>query len=152
MEYLFYTMAFRFLVIVLLGGVAIGAFAFSADTVRNYYEWGEYQKLIDSLEPNLAQKINGIDSSQCAKYHSYLGVAYFAVGRIGEAQKQFSLALSLDSNASLDRRYISAEIALFFNSTRADYDERKNQARINDSLRIAQKKTIKENAKLLTDL
>jgi tetratricopeptide (TPR) repeat protein len=138
-----------FIAIPLLAGFVSLSSALTPDKLRDYFEWGNYQALIDTLEPALASAPMAPDSNQSALCHCYLGVAYFAKGRIGDAQKYFSKALALDSAIQPDRNYISEEIASLFNSTRSDYFEKKKQSRINDSLMTLQKKALEDNVKII---
>jgi hypothetical protein len=141
-------MPFRFMMILLSAGIATFVPAEISDDLRNHFEWGEYQNIIDTLEPLFISKPDLLDSGHCAVYHCYLGVAYFATGRIGDAQKQFFIALSFNSNITLDRHYISEEIASLFASTKIDFFEKENQSRIKDSLIITQKQALEANLKI----
>jgi hypothetical protein len=141
-------MPLQFIMMILCAGMATIYPAEFSDDLRNHFEWGEYQDLIDTLEPLFISKPVLPDSGKCALYHNYLGVAYFATGRIGDAQKQFLIALSYNSNISLDRHYISEEIASLFASTKTDFFEKENQSRIKDSLIITQQQALETHLKI----
>ncbi len=138
-------MIIRFTVILFSMGIVTYSSALSPDELRIHFEWGEYQRLIDTLEPYLAQSPDSLNFEQRATYRCYLGVAYFAAGRIGDAQKQFYGALSCDSAITLDRKYISGEIASLFNTTKSDYMAQIKRARMKDSLIVAQQQALEEN-------
>lgn len=113
--------------------------AFSSQELRNYFEWGEYQQLIDSLEPVIVAVPCGFDSLTCAQYHNYIGVAYYGRGRVGEAQAQFRKALSFCQDVRPDSTYLSTELNGLFVATRNDFLEKLSSARAKDSLFSAEK-------------
>ena len=119
--------------------------AFSPGELRNYFEWGEYQQLIDSLEPHIIVTPCSDDSTRCARYHCYLAVAYFGKGRIGDARKQFLSALGFDPAVRPDRDYISDEINDFFNMALSDFSEARKRTRVKDSLLVAKQQAFDAN-------
>jgi hypothetical protein len=120
-------------------------FAFSPEKVQNHFEWGEYDQLISILEPYLLTGADTLEPALRAKYHCYLGVAYFGTGRIGDARKQFFSALSIDPSVRPDRRYISGEMHSLFLSVLSDYSETKKREHEEDSLRTARQKAFDAN-------
>jgi hypothetical protein len=82
--------------------------------IRKYFEWGEYDTLLQALEPCL-HDTSLHDSTYLAECHKYLGVAYFAKSRIGDARIAFQTAYRYNPGISLDTFYVSREIADLFN-------------------------------------
>jgi tetratricopeptide (TPR) repeat protein len=121
------------------------SFAVSPEKLRANFEWGEYQQLIDTLEPFFAAVHPDLDSSEYARFHCYLAVAYFGKGRVGDARKQFLTALSFDSTVRLDRMYLSEEIDDLFTATFTEFIESKKRSRVNDSLLVLRQKVFDAN-------
>jgi hypothetical protein len=142
-------MKFRTRILILTGCLFSSTCALSPGELRNLFEWGEYQQLIDVLEPYFTTAPDTLAPSLCGEYHCYLGVAYFGKGRAGEAQKQFLAALSHDSAVAPDREYISGEINDFFMATRSDFVEAKDHARAGDSLLAVKQVAIDNNLKAM---
>lgn len=117
-------------------------------SVRNHFEWGEYDSLIAELTPLLAAAPGIADSPEVCRYRLYLGVAYFASGNIPEARRQFEKGVSCDSSAILDRRYASEEIFDFFTLIRTDYRrkmaERDSLARLDEEKAVAARKALEQ--------
>lgn len=84
------------------------------------FKWGEYDSLIRVLEPTVARPgaASGLasksDSAAFAKSVLYLGVAYYATGRISRADQSFTQACALDPDVALDRFYVTEQIAMHF--------------------------------------
>ena len=132
----FNIMNHRIIAWVVIGGFYATLFGFTPEQLRNYFEWGEYTSLIDSLEPYFITAPDTLDSTLCARYHCYLGVAYFGKGKIGEARKQFFSALQYDPTIRLNHAYISEEINDLFIATHTDYQQERSRVRKKDSLLI----------------
>lgn len=106
--------------------------------IRHYFEWGNYDKLIQIIEPYLASAKDSakLYISEC---HKYLGVAYFARSRIADARKQFELSYRTNQSIVLDRFYVSPEIYDFFSKTVSETkDELSREAQKDSLLRIAE--------------
>ncbi|MBN1576351.1 MAG: hypothetical protein JW913_07365 [Chitinispirillaceae bacterium] len=129
----------------MIAGLSAASFPFSPEELQNHFEWGEYQQLIDSLEPHLIIAPCMLDSAQCARYHCYLGVAYFGKGRVGDARKQFLCALSYDPAVTPDSNYISEEIKELFIAARSDFIDKQTRARTGDSLLAAKQQAFDAN-------
>jgi hypothetical protein len=133
--------------------IAMGFFCLvsgqSPDLFRTYFEWGEYQKLIDTLEPFLAKTSDKLAPAVLARYHVYLGVAHYGQGRVDEAQQKFLTALSYDTLVAPDREYLSDEIIQLFSATRLNFMEKQQRLRSKDSLLLVKQKAFDENLKAL---
>lgn len=123
--------------------------AFSPEHVQNHFEWGEYPQLIAKLEPYLQAASDTLDPALRARYYSYLGVACFGTGRIGDSRKHFMTALTFDPAVRPDRRYISGEINSLFLSVLSDYTEKKKREHEKDSLQTARQRAFDENLKAI---
>jgi hypothetical protein len=124
--------------------------AYSPEELRNFFEWGEYRQLIDSLESDLTRSEPcGPDSQQCARYHYYLGVALYGVGRITDAQVQFRKALMYQFQLQVDSTYLSTEVLGLFAAIRADLLDKQSHARMRDSLRAVQQEAFAANVQAI---
>lgn len=115
----------------------IASFSIFADLhkmVGEYFEWGEYSTLIDSLAPCIDSLSEVTDSSEIARYHSYLGVAYFSIEKISDARSHFLKALLFDSSISLPAEYVSNEISTLFRVIKSEFEKQKRLKFIEDSL------------------
>jgi tetratricopeptide (TPR) repeat protein len=135
----------RIIAWIFIGGCCTSLSGFTPEQMRNYFEWGEYPSLIDTLESYFATAPDTLDSTVRALYHCYLGVAYFGKGKIGEARKQFLSALRYDRTIRPDRAYISEEIDNLFVATHADYLQERSRIRIKDSLLIEKQQVFNKN-------
>jgi len=142
-------MTFQKAFFILIAGILVPASAFSPEDLRNYFEWGEYRQLIDTLEPYLADHATQLDSTVCARYHLYLGVAKYGTGQVGEARKCFLRALRYDPLQRPDRQYISEAIDNLFTVTLSDYTEEQRRKRRNDSLLVQQQRAFEKNVHAL---
>lgn len=129
----------------LFSSIFFSATAFTHEEIRNYFEWGEYAKLVGILEPCLDSLSVSPDSVKAATYHNYLGTAYFGLGDIGKAHRNFQRALELYSGVLLDSAYVSEEIMNLFNATRSDLINRKKTEHYQDSLLVAEQVGFKSN-------
>jgi tetratricopeptide (TPR) repeat protein len=112
----------------------------SSEEIRALFEWGEYPELIRKLEPLVRPIPVKIDSLTIATYFSYLGVAYYGVGRIEDSRNAFLKAFSFDTLVTLDSNYITHEIALLCSMANNECLNQRIQARQSDSLlQITQK-------------
>jgi hypothetical protein len=110
------------LVATVLGG-APGAGAEDPASLEELFKWGEYDSLIQALEPARADADGGAvlrglasraDSAEEARARMYLGVAYWATGRPGDGARAFTVATRLDESLRLDPLYATAEMAALF--------------------------------------
>jgi hypothetical protein len=85
------------------------------DSIQKYMQWGEYDKIITEIEPVVKDKALPSDSTMASDLLKYLGVAYFANGKIAEARAAFSDAFHAKSSVALEELYVSKEILVFFN-------------------------------------
>lgn len=97
--------------------------AFSADRVREFFEWGEYDSLIVSLGNYFSAKMDGAPSDTDCLYFSYLGVAWFAKGDIAEAQRQFRKSLDCEPALTLDKKYVTSQMMNLFSSVKNDREQ-----------------------------
>ncbi|MBD3320737.1 MAG: hypothetical protein GF350_06555 [Chitinivibrionales bacterium] len=126
-----------------------------SDEIRQHFEWGEYDKLIKKLEPVLESPPESLDSVTIAACHKYLGVAYFARGRIGDAQGQFEKALMIDPGATLKHDFVSQPMLDLFNSVVDNISERRRQkqeAERKDSLIVTREMELQKSISTLTEL
>ena len=135
------------ILLIVLTGFLFSVYPLSPDEIREHFEWGEYDHLIDHLEPFLDSIPDSVDSSTIATYHCYLGVAYFSKEKIGEARKQFITALNYDQAVMLPMNYVTIEMTNLFTATKADIDSQKKLAYYQDSLFIANQQVFESNLK-----
>jgi tetratricopeptide (TPR) repeat protein len=121
--------------------------AFSAQTIQEHFEWGEYGTLIDLLEPSLDSLSKVSDSIIISEYHSYLGVAYFSIEKIGDARNHFFKAITYNPNISLPPDYVTPEIMDLFTVVKSDFENQKRSLFIQDSLLIMQQHEYERNIK-----
>ena len=119
--------------------------AVSSDELRTWFEWGQYREIVNQLEPYLANPSDSPDTATCARYHLFLGVALYGIGRAGDAQKHFLTALQYDPLQRPDRRYISEEIDNLFSVTLSDFTEAQRRNREKDSLMTARQRAFDAN-------
>jgi hypothetical protein len=117
-------------------------FADFHDAVRDYFEWGEYSALIDTLAPSIDSISQSTDSSMVALFHSYLGVAYFSTEKIGDARTHFLKALLFDSTIALQSEYVSKEILALFKVIKSEFEKQLRLKFMEDSLAIVHDKEI----------
>jgi hypothetical protein len=113
----------------LLGTALLGsALAFAAGirasepaSVEELFKWGEYDSLIQVLEPGRpavhagsASLATRADSAEEARARLYLGVAYWAKGRTEAGSRAFLQATRLDPDLRLDPLYATPEMAAHF--------------------------------------
>ena len=142
-------MYFRNIFILFLICKAFTFAAESTDNVREYFEWGEYSKLIKELEPLLSQVSYTVDSAVTAKYYSYSGVAYFGLGNIGKAREQFYKALFYSPGITLDRKYVTEEMINLFAATKIEFFNQRRDALFKDSILIAKQVAYESNLNLM---
>ena len=142
-------MYFRNLIILLLLCKVFTAAGESSDKVREYFEWGEYSKLIEELEPLLSQVSDTADSAMTAKYYSYCAVAYFGLGNIGEAREKFYKALFYNPGITLDRNYVTEEMINLFAATKIEFLNQRRDTLFKDSILIAKQVAYESNLNLV---
>ncbi len=132
----------------------LSTFADLHNAVRDYFEWGEYPALIDTLAPIIDSLSKGTDSSLISKYYSYLGVAYFSTERIGDARFHFLKALQFDSSIALPSEYISMETAALFRVIKSEFEKQQRLKFVEDSLSVVHETEMKlfNKNKILGDL
>ncbi len=81
---------------------------------HQWFEWGEYQRMVDSL-PIVLNQVQSHNKK--AEMHAYLGVGYFAVGMVRDSRASFIRAYELNEAVALDPAYVSREILDFFETT-----------------------------------
>ncbi|MBD3345088.1 MAG: tetratricopeptide repeat protein [Chitinivibrionales bacterium] len=126
--------------------------SFTAE-IRQHFEWGEYNNLIEKLDPYLATPPDSSDSSLIAAYHTYLGVAYFDRGEIGDAREQFERALMYDPSAKLEKDFVSQPMLDLFDGVLEDLQELKKQqkeAKRKDSLIVTRERELKKSITTVT--
>lgn len=109
--------------------------------LQKFFEWGEYDSLISHLEPAL-EKTLITDSISTSKIYTFLGVAYFAKGRIADSRNCFILSYRLDKNITLDKLYVSPEIYSFFQDAIREGKELSLKEAITDSIMQSQESEI----------
>lgn len=95
-------------------GSAVGADISVVDTLKKHMEWGEYDEIITKAEPIVKSNKLPEGPFSASSILKYLGVAYFAKGRIPEARSAFSMAYHVYPQVSLEEYYVSREILDFF--------------------------------------
>lgn len=104
--------------------------------VQDYFEWGEYPALIDTLAPVIDSLSTETDSSLISKYHCYLGVAFFSTEKISDARAHFFKALQFDSSVVLPTEYVSNEITALFKVIKSEFEKQQRLNFMEDSLAI----------------
>jgi hypothetical protein len=99
--------------------------AFSADRIRESFEWGEYDSLFVELGNYFSSKLDTVESDTDCIYFSYLGVAWFAKGDIAEAQRQFRTALDCEPALTLDKKYVTPEMMNLFSSVKNEMEQQR---------------------------
>lgn len=122
--------------------VIVSIFADLHNVVRDYFEWGEYPALIDTLSPIIDSLSKKADSSLISKYHGYLGVAFFSTERIGDARTHFFKALQFDSSIVLPSEYVSNEIAALFKVIKSEFEKQQRLTFMEDSLAVIHNKEV----------
>lgn len=117
----------------------------SSEKMRNFFEWGEYPALIEQLEPLVKVIPAQADSHTVAIYFSYLGVAYYGVGRIDDSQNAFLKAFSFDTNVKLDSNYITHEIRQLFSTANNQFTSHQEQVHHTDSLLLIKQKAFENS-------
>jgi tetratricopeptide (TPR) repeat protein len=119
---------------------------FSQDKARSYFEWGEYDSLLLTVQSYFSQPGNEVDSGRHCIYQAYAGVAYFANGNIAEARHAFIKALSCNPDLVLDKQYVTPEMISLFADARNELAQARAHERNEDSLKTAREKQRKELA------
>jgi uncharacterized glyoxalase superfamily protein PhnB len=125
-------MFYKFLICILTTYFTISADL--AEIVREYFEWGEYSSLIDTLAPRIDSLSKLSDSSVTAYFYSCLGVAYFSTENINDARVHFSKALQFDSSISIPPKFVSNEITALFRAIKSEFGKQNRLKFIEDSL------------------
>ncbi len=107
---------------------------FSFSKIDNHFKWGEYDSIIQILEPLVKNHALTVADKENSFYFKILGVAYSAKGRISEARIIFSNALVLDSSVTIDSQYISKTIQDVFYSAKEEYKKNLIEKMRQDSL------------------
>ncbi len=91
------------------------------EEIRQLFEWGEYEKIIE-LAPSYLSNITLLeDSLLTSKLHLYLGVALFTMGDVGKSREEFLASLSIKPDILLDKHYVSENIWHFFLTVKEEY-------------------------------
>ena len=94
---------------------------------RLWFEWGEYDQIIEMVSLYLSDSAESLDTSVTSKLHLYLGVAYYAKGEVGKARSEFLSSLQLNPSVTIDKNYISSEIMNLFLSAVEEYERREKE-------------------------
>lgn len=94
---------------------------------KQWFEWGEYNQIIDSVPNYLLDSTICRDTVVTAMFHIYLGVAFYALGKTGKARSEFLAALEVNPSATINHNYVSTEIMNLFLSTLEDFKLRKRE-------------------------
>lgn len=138
------------LIISLIAGVVSGATTF--EQVRQWYEWGDYSRIIQFAPELFSDTSQSLDSSECALLHMYLGVAYFVEAEVNKARNEFNHCLQAAPDLSLDSNYVSGDIYEFFEAMKLDKLHRDSQQKKNDLLIRQSEKINRERVAILDTL
>lgn len=116
--------------------IIVSIFADLHEEVRDYFEWGEYPALINTLSPIIDSLSKNSDSSHISKYHMYLGVALFSTEKTGDARTHFFKALQFDSSIALPSEYVSNEITALFKVIKSEFEKQLRLNFMEDSLAV----------------
>jgi len=97
------------------------------EQVRQWFEWGEYNNIIELVPSYLADSTISLDTSAISQLHLYLGVANYAIGEVGKARNEFLLSLQLNPSVSLNKNYVSSEIMNLFLSSVEEYKQQEKE-------------------------
>lgn len=121
------------------------SFSITFTDVRENFEWGEYAKLVDAVEPMVDSLSSIKDTTLAASYFLYLGIAYYGTGKPGSAREMFLRALQKSPSITLEKSYVSEEITDLFEKTQADFINRNTLKMNQDSLLAERQKLVTEN-------
>lgn len=146
-SFFFFYSSVKTLALIWIALLSMSVFAANLDEekITGHFEWGEYDSLINILQKHFDTLTEVSDSASTARYYSYLGVAQFSKGIIGNARQSFNKALLYDRTVSLDSTYVTAEILNLFSATRTEFEEQLHRIKYQDSLLIARQSAFEEN-------
>lgn len=105
---------------------------------RQWFEWGDYLLIIQKVPEFISSQADSLDSAQSSQLHLYLGVAYFAAGKVGQARNEFMSALKIFPGITLDEKYVDPGISDLFNTCVKEYQQDKDMQEKNaQSLALA---------------
>lgn len=122
------------------------SFSVTFTDVREYFEWGEYAKLVDAVEPMVDSVSSLKDTALAASYFINLGIAYYGTGKPGSAREMFLRALQINQSIELEKSYVSEEITDLFEKTRTEFIKRATLKLNQDSLISEKQRLIRENS------
>ncbi|MBD3421023.1 MAG: hypothetical protein GF398_12960 [Chitinivibrionales bacterium] len=118
--------------------------SFCAEITR-HFEWGEYNQIIEKLEPFDLVVTDSMSPHCVASLRAYLGVAYFSREELGMAKRQFELAWEQDSTISLKRDFVTDPMYELFAGTINEQKLREAQQAQVDSLLSAKEIELSQN-------
>jgi hypothetical protein len=111
------------------GLLACGAYGATGTSVTadELFRWGEYDSLIRVLEPIIRGPDSDTlaDSTDRARSRLYLGVAYFARGRMDRADTAFRSGCAMDAGLELDKFYVTPAISARFEAIKSEDGRRR---------------------------
>ena len=110
-----------------LGNGAAGATppaTFQLARARAEFERGEYQRVVDSLAPEIYPKNKIANAEELKEAHYLLGSSYFFLGRQELARQEFTALLFLDPGHDLDPAIDPPRIYAFFQTLKHDLAEK----------------------------
>jgi hypothetical protein len=124
----------RFVALLLLPAVVIVIFNQTAypeendivSQARQWFEWGDYLLIIQKVPEVISSRADSLDSAQLSQLHLYLGVAFFAAGKVGQARNEFVSALKIFPGITLDEKYVDPGISDLFSTCVKEYQQDKD--------------------------
>jgi tetratricopeptide (TPR) repeat protein len=142
------------LTLVILGlawgtGAAQPAPTQSLARARAEFERGEYQRVIETLSPQLYPHALLREEDDLEEAHYLLGVAYYYLARRDLARQEFTALLFLDPSRSLDPATESPEVYGFFEGVKSELrgkleEIRKQKERDEEARRLPQRERVIE--------
>src|SRR5262249_46219973 len=97
---------------------------FQLARARAEFERGEYQRVVDSLAPEIYPKNKIVNAEALKEAHYLLGSSYFFLGRQELARQEFTALLFLDPGHDLDPALDPPRIYAFFQTLKRDLAEK----------------------------
>ena len=107
-------------VVLCVAGIANAAPSQKLARARAEYQRGQYEAVVDSLEPELYPRLLIVDRTELTEARYLLAVAYFYLQKREEARREFGALLYLDPEYSLDPATESPEVYAFFDTVKKD--------------------------------
>jgi hypothetical protein len=110
---------------VLAAGAALAAPAsFQLARARAEFERGEYQRVVDTLAPELYPKLKITNTDELKDAHYLLGSAYFFLNRTELARQEFTALLFIDPARDLDPATDPPRVYAFYQTLKRELSDK----------------------------